>query len=87
MRRVQPRIGTTVRLAFRSKLELKSQASSPIVMPCTAGIGNMPMNERNAGSRTGPSTSSPPCGFGRSSTTTGFPASRAACMTIASVDT
>ena len=69
------------------KALLYSWASSPIVMPCTYGIGYIPINERNWGSSTGPSTSNPPIGLGRSSTITGLRARRAACIVSAIVET
>ena len=83
--RLHPRIGTTRRSAPIPNARLYSWASSPIVIPCTYGIGYMPMNERNLGSITGPSTSNPPIGFGRSSTITGLPALRAASIVNAIV--
>ena len=69
------------------KWSLKSRASSPIVSPCRSGIGNCPTKDANAGSRTGPSTASPPIGLGRSHTTTGSPHRRAARRQLAIVYT
>ena len=54
-------------------------AISPSVKPCTSGPGAAETRLKGiAGSRSGPSTRSPPRGFGRSRTTTSSPASAAA---------
>ena len=67
------------------KRVLKSTASSPIVMPCRIGMGNRPTNDSKPRSSIGPSTASPPMGFGRSHTTTGTPWRAAARRQLAIV--
>ena len=69
-------IATTSSLAPMPKSSLNSRASSPIVMPWRIGIGYWPTNDSNPRSSIGPSTSTPPIGFGRSQTTTGRPCLR-----------
>ena len=46
------------------KSSLKSRASSPIVMPWRIGIGYSPTNDSKPCTSIGPSTASPPIGFG-----------------------
>ena len=62
--RRQPSIATTSRSAPMPKCSLNSRASSPIVMPCRIGIGYRPTNDSNPRTSIGPSTASPPIGFG-----------------------
>ena len=83
--RDQPSSGMIRRSAPMPNRSLNSLASSPIVMPWRRGIGNCPTKEVKSGSRTGPSTASPPIGLGRSHTTTGNPHRRAARRQLASV--
>ncbi len=49
-----------------------------MVRPWRIGIGNGPTNDSKPGASIGPSTASPPIGFGRSQTTTGRPYRRPA---------
>ena len=83
--RFQPAIGTTSSSAPMPKPSLKSRASSAIVIPWRIGIGNWPTNDSNPGSSVGPSTSTPPIGFGLSQTMTGTPWRRAARRQFAMV--
>jgi hypothetical protein len=76
--RLHPAIVTTSRSAPMAKCSLKSRASSPIVMPWRIGTGNNPTNDSNPRSSIGPSTATPPMGFGRSQTVTFTPCLRAA---------
>jgi hypothetical protein len=78
-------ISTTSSFAPMPKCSLNSFASSPMVMPCRIGIGNWPTNDSKPGSSIGPSTSTPPIGFGRSQTTMGSPCVRAARRQLAIV--
>src|SRR5712691_10534606 len=80
--RVQPRIGTTVKLQRPAiqPLAIIILASSPTVIPCTYGIGYWLTNEIQGRSTDGPSTRMPPSGFGRSSTTNSMLFSAAASM-------
>ncbi len=78
--RRQPSHSTTIRSAPISRSSLNIFASSPIVIPCRTGKRWNAMNELWSSSRTGPATSTPPIGFGRSSTKTGMPASLAAII-------
>ena len=68
--RFQPFIGTTVSSAPIRSSALNSCANSPMVNPCRNGISLPPTKLRNLLLSMGPSTTSPPSGFGRSSTTT-----------------
>jgi hypothetical protein len=77
--RLQPDIATTFTLPGRARRAFASRAISPSVRPWTRGPGAAEtMLNGIDGSRTGPSTRSPPSGFGLSSTTTSIPASAAA---------
>ena len=67
--RFQPSILTTVRSQGVSKPALKNIASSPIVMPCATGSAVNAVKPKCCLSASGPSTSRPVTGFGRSSTT------------------
>ena len=80
--RDHPRIGTTVRLhrPLIQPLAFTIFASSPTVIPWTYGIGNWLTKEIQRGSTEGPSTRTPPRGFGRSSTTNSRLFSAAASM-------
>src|ERR1700680_2217554 len=85
--RVQPTIGTTRSLHPIAKRSLYMRASSPTVIACRSGIGYRPMNDLNFGSRTGPSSSTPPIGLGRSRTHTSLPYCAADSITYAIVET
>ncbi len=76
--RRQPPSGTTSRSAPMPNASLNSRASSPIVIPCRIGMGNIPTNDSNPGSSIGPSSARPPIGFGRSQTNTVTPCLAAA---------
>ena len=66
-------IGTTSSRAPMAKWSLNRRASSPMVMPWRIGMGNCPTNDSKPASSIGPSTSTPPIGFGRSQTMTSTP--------------
>ena len=85
MSRLQPSIATTSRSAPMPNASLKRRASSPIVMPCRIGSGYSPTNDSKPWTSIGPSTASPPIGFGRSHTITGMPCFFAATRQFAIV--
>ena len=64
------------------KCSLNSRASSPIVMPWRIGIGNCPTNDSKPGSSIGPSTATPPIGFGRSQTIDGHAVPRRGAQAV-----
>jgi len=87
MSRRHPSIGTTSSAQPIPFVSLSQRASSPTVIPCRSGIRWSPTNDSNPGRSIGPSTATPPTGFGRSSTTKGTPASAHASIASAIVHT
>ena len=85
--RRQPAALTTSSSAPTPNSSLIIRASSPTVMPWRDAIGYIPTNDVCSGSRTFPSTISPPIGFGRSRTTNSTSFSAAASIAIAIVHT
>ena len=72
--RVQPAQGTTVRSTPKRCSAASIRASSPAVIPCRLGSGYIPTKLSKPGWTRFPSTTSPPRGLGRSSTTKRTPA-------------
>ena len=79
--RAQPASGTTVSDTGIFRSAATRRANSPIVSPVRTGTVWGAVNDWRSGSISGPSTTRPVIGFGRSRTTTGIARRAASSMT------
>ena len=83
--RRQPVSGTTLSETGIMRSAAAICANSPIVSPVRTGSSWGPVNDSRSRSSSGPSTTAPVIGFGRSSTTTGIRWRAASSSTYTSV--